>query len=84
VVLDAIGALDGSQIIFMRLSAEGGASVWRVPAMGGSPEKVADVSKPNPDSTLRIPNTRDDYFARWFDYFGNVPQWLLYSWWQPH
>jgi hypothetical protein len=75
---------DGSQIIFMRLTAEGEASVWRVPAMGGSPEKVADLSKPNPDSTLRIPNTRDDFFARSFDYFGNIPHYLLYSWWQPH
>jgi DNA-binding CsgD family transcriptional regulator/Tol biopolymer transport system component len=74
---------DGSHIVFMRLTAEGQASVWLISAGGGSPEKVAEVSKPSPASALPNPNTRDDYFARWFDYFGNVPQWLLYSWWQP-
>jgi DNA-binding CsgD family transcriptional regulator len=75
-------SLDGSRILFLRLTAEGGASLWLM-SEDGSPKKLVDVSWPGPNSILIRPFTRDDYFPRWFDWFGYIPHWVIYSWWQP-
>jgi DNA-binding CsgD family transcriptional regulator len=78
---------DGEHITFMRFGAEGQTSVWSMSLEDGSAYKVADVSAGISMSAVRLAMsgefTREGYYHRWFDYFGQVPQWLLYSWWQP-
>ncbi len=57
----------GSHILFVRLDADGRASLWLIPAEGGKPRPVVDELTPAPE---------------WFGYYGHVDWDGLLDWWQ--
>jgi Tol biopolymer transport system component len=61
---------DGSHLIFVRMDAEGLASLWLIPARGGDPHRVVDELSPLPDPA-----------SGWFGYYGHVDWDQLFDWW---
>jgi dipeptidyl aminopeptidase/acylaminoacyl peptidase len=63
---------EGSHILFVRMDAEGGVSLWLVSAEGGKPFPVVDglevVGGPPSDA--------------WFGYYGYVDWQPLFDWWR--
>jgi Tol biopolymer transport system component len=55
---------DGQYLLFPRLDGQGLASLWLLPASGGAPQKLVDLS-PAPD---------------WFGYYGYIAWDDLFSW----
>ncbi len=64
-------SVDGSHILFARMDAEGGASLWLIPAAGGEPRRVVDELAPLPGPA-----------SGWFGYYGHVEWDQLFDWWQ--
>jgi DNA-binding CsgD family transcriptional regulator/Tol biopolymer transport system component len=83
---------DGSHIFFGRIEAEGNASIWILPATGGQPEKVADVSRCSKQHSFSGSVTRTGCVATnvqsyaagpfWFGYYGYVAWGELISYWR--
>lgn len=65
---------DGSQILFARLDANDRASLWLVPAEGGTPSPVVDDLGPLPDSSGA---------PVWFGYYGYIGWDPLFALWSP-
>ena len=55
-------SVDGSEIIFARIDANHGASLWTVPSAGGIPRQIVDDLSPNPESGSPF----------WFGYYGKI------------
>ena len=62
---------DGSHVLFARMDAEGGASLWLIPAAGGEPQRVVDELTPLPGPA-----------SGWFGYYGHVEWDQLFDWWR--
>ncbi len=62
---------DGSHLLFARMDAEGGASLWLIPAAGGEPQQVVGELSPLPDPV-----------AGWFGYYGYMEWDELFDWWR--
>jgi len=62
---------DGSHLLFARMDAEGGASMWLILAAGGEPRRVVDELTPLPDPA-----------SSWFGYYGHVEWDQLFDWWR--
>jgi len=62
---------DGSHLLFARMDAEGGASLWLIPAAGGEPRRVVDELTPLPGPA-----------PGWFGYYGHVDWDQLFDWWR--
>jgi Tol biopolymer transport system component len=61
---------DGSHLLFVRMGAEGPASLWLIPAGGLRPRPVVDELTPWPG--------RD---SDWFGYYGHIDWDQLFDWW---
>lgn len=59
---------DGQQILFARLEATGGASLWLVPVVGGQPRLVLGGLDPA-------------LAGGWLGYYGHVNWESMYDWW---
>lgn len=59
--------LSGNYLLFARLDGQDRASLWIIPAEGGTPRQVVDELTPAPG---------------WFGYYGHVDWWLLFDVWQ--
>jgi len=62
---------DGSHLLFARMDAEGGASLWLIPAVGGEPRRVVNELTPLPGPAVG-----------WFGYYGHVEWDQLFDWWR--
>jgi Tol biopolymer transport system component len=62
---------DGSYLLFARMDAEGGASLWLIPATGGEPRQVVDELTPLPGPA-----------SGWFGYYGYLEWGQLFDWWR--
>jgi hypothetical protein len=82
----------GSHVLFGRIDPEGNASIWILPATGGQPEKVADVSRCTKQHSFSGSVTRTGCVATqrqsyadgpfWFGYYGYVAWGELVSYWR--
>jgi len=61
----------GSHILFARMEAEGRASMWLIPAVGGEPRQVVDELTPLPGPAVG-----------WFGYYGYIDWDQLFDWWR--
>ena len=62
---------DGRHLLFARMDAEGGASLWLILAAGGEPRRVVDELTPLPGPA-----------SGWFGYYGHVDWDNLFDWWR--
>ena len=62
---------DGSHLLFVRMEAEGPASLWLIPAGGGDPHRMVDELAPWPSRAL----------WGWFGYYGHIDWDELFDWW---
>jgi DNA-binding CsgD family transcriptional regulator len=70
-------------VLFGRIDREGGASLWLLDITDGTPQRLANLTRPAPTSRLILSYTREEYFKLYWDSYGVIPWQFMYSWWQP-
>jgi len=70
-------------VLFGRIDREGDASLWLLDITDGTPQRLANLTRPAPKSGLIFPYTKDEYFKLYWDSYGVIPWQFMYSWWQP-